>query len=78
MRKSLATKCEESDPQTVEFAWDYDESTNVLTVNKEIIDVPGSGGEITVENVNATQLVLSQNIEVPGFGNQEVLLTLVH
>ena len=75
---SGATKCDDSAPQTTDFTWEYDESTKVLSVDTEVIEIPGAVGEIKVVSVSATQLVLSQSVSLPGFGTQEVVLTLVH
>lgn len=75
---SGTTKCDDSQPQTVDFTWDYNESTKVLTTDTDLIEVPGSEGNLTVESVNSNQLVLSQNVALPGFGTQKVMLTLDH
>ncbi|WP_339867906.1 hypothetical protein [uncultured Algoriphagus sp.] len=72
------TKCEDSQPQTVDFTWEYNETTKVLTVDTDLIEVPGAEGNLTVESVIPTQLVLSQNVALPSFGTQKVLVTLVH
>ena len=73
-----ATKCDASEPQTMGFTWDYNQSTKVLTVDIDIIDIPGAEGDLKVESVTSTELVLSQNVAIPGFGTQEVKLTLNH
>ncbi len=75
---SGATKCDNSEPQTVDFTWNYNESTKVLTVDTDIIEVPGTEGNLIVESVTSSQLVLSQNVVLPGFGTQKVLVTFVH
>lgn len=72
------TKCDDSQPQTADFTWSYNESTKILTVDTDIIEVPGAVGDITVESVTSSQLVLLQDVSLPGFGTQEVKLTLVH
>ena len=73
-----ATKCDSSAPQTTDFTWTYDETTKILSVDNAIIEVPGTTGDLNVVSVTPTKLVLSQNVSLPGFGTQEVLLTLVH
>jgi hypothetical protein len=73
-----ATKCDASEPQTMGFTWDYNQSTKVLTVDIDIIDIPGAEGDLTVKNVSASELVLSQDVSLAGFGTQEVILTLIH
>lgn len=70
-------KCEVDEPQTVDFNWDYNESTKILSVDTEIIEVPGSQGDLKVESVTSTELVLSQNILYSGL-TQKVILTLIH
>ncbi|MEP0713075.1 hypothetical protein [Algoriphagus sp.] len=72
------TKCDPADPQTVDFTWSYSDATKILTVNTDIIDIPGAEGDLIVESVTPTQLVLSQNVALPGFGTQKVIVTLVH
>lgn len=71
------TKCDDSQPQTVDFTWSYNESTKVLTVDTDLIEVPGAEGNLIVERVTPTELVLSQTISFSGI-SQEVLVTLVH
>lgn len=75
---SGATKCDDSSPQTEDFTWDYNESTKILSVNSDIIDIPGAAGDLKVVSVTSVELVLSQNVSIPNFGTQEVKLTLVH
>ncbi len=75
---SGATKCDDTSPQTEDFTWDYNDSTKILSVNSDIIDIPGAAGDLKVVSVTSTELVLSQNVAIPGFGTQEVKLTLVH
>ncbi|MEB2776652.1 hypothetical protein SYJ56_15110 [Algoriphagus sp. D3-2-R+10] len=75
---SGATKCDDSEPQTEDFTWDYNDSTKILSVDSDAIDIPGATGDLKVVSVTTSQLVLSQNIVLPGFGTQEVTLTLVH
>lgn len=72
------TKCDSSAPQTSDFTWEYNETTKILSVDNAIIEVPGTTGDLKVVSVVPTKLVLSQNVTLPGFGTQEVLLTLVH
>ena len=72
------TKCDSSAPQTTDFTWTYDATTKILSVDNAIIEVPGTSGDLKVVSVSSTQLVLSQNVSLPGFGTQEVLLTLIH
>ncbi|WP_339751452.1 lipocalin family protein [Algoriphagus aquimarinus] len=75
---SGATKCDSSSPQTEDFTWDYNESTKILSVNSDVIDIPGASGDLKVVSVTSIELVLSQNVSIPNFGIQEVKLTLVH
>lgn len=75
---SGATKCDDSSPQTEDFTWDYNESTKILSVNSDVIDIPGAAGDLKVVSITSVELVLSQNVSIPGFGTQEVKLTLVH
>ncbi len=72
-----ATKCDAADPQTENFVWDYNESTKVLSVDTNILDVPGAEGNLNLESVTSNQLVLSQNVTFSGF-TQKVIVTLVH
>lgn len=72
-----ASKCDTTDPQTTDFTWTYNDATSILTFNSNIIDVPGSDGEITVVSVNENELMLSQDIKIAGF-TQTVLLKLIH
>ncbi|PZX54721.1 hypothetical protein LV84_02875 [Algoriphagus ratkowskyi] len=72
-----ATKCDPTEPQTADFTWSYNETTKILTVDTNIIDVPGAQGSLMVESVTNTELVLSQNISFSGL-TQKVILTLVH
>lgn len=74
---SGAMKCSSSEPQTIDFIWDYDESTKVLIVNTEIIEVPGAEGNMIVESVSNNELVISQNVSVSGL-TQKVVVTFIH
>ncbi|RAI87029.1 hypothetical protein [Algoriphagus yeomjeoni] len=71
------TKCSSTESQTVNFIWDYNESTKILLVDTEIIDVPGAEGNMIVESVSNNELVISQNISVSGF-TQKLVVTFVH
>ncbi|WP_192347702.1 lipocalin family protein [Algoriphagus sp. Y33] len=73
-----ANKCSESEPQTADFEWSYSESTSILTVDTELLDIPGATGDIKVVSVTADTLVLTQSVAITGLGPQEVTLTLVH
>jgi hypothetical protein len=71
------TKCNDAEPQTQDFIWDYNESTKVLTVDSPIIEVPGAVSDLVLESVTASELILSQTVSLSGF-TQEVIVTLVH
>lgn len=71
-------KCDESEPQSGDFVWTYNESTKVLSVDTDLIDIPGATGDIKVVSMSSDTLVLSQSVNIPNFGTQEVTLTLVH
>jgi hypothetical protein len=71
------TKCDPSESQTIDFIWDYDESTKVLIVNTEIVEVPGAEGNMKVESVSENELVISQNVSVSGL-TQTVVVTFVN
>ncbi|MDR7128788.1 hypothetical protein J2X69_001120 [Algoriphagus sp. 4150] len=71
------TKCDDSELQTVNFIWDYNESTKVLTVDIDLIEVPRTEGDMIVESVGANELVVSQNISLSGF-TQKVIVTFIH
>jgi len=71
------TKCNPSVSQTEEFTWTYSEATSILTLESDIIEVPGSDGALKVVSVSGSELVLSQNIKIVGM-SQAVLLTLIH
>ncbi|MCE7056940.1 lipocalin family protein [Algoriphagus sp. AGSA1] len=73
-----AIKCDETEPQSGNFVWTYNESTKVLSVDTDLIDIPGASGDIKVVSVNSDNLVLTQSVALSGFGTQEVTLTLVH
>ncbi len=73
-----AIKCDESEPQSGNFVWTYNESTKVLSVDTDLIDIPGATGDIVVVSVSSDTLVLTQSVALSGFGTQEVTLTLVH
>lgn len=70
-------KCSSTESQTVEFLWDYNESTKVLLVDADIIEVPGAEGNMIVESVASNELVISQNVSVSGI-TQKVIVTFVH
>lgn len=71
------TKCDESDAQLLDFSWEYNESTKILTVDTDIIEVPGAQGALVVERISSSELVISQNIQLLGT-TQKAILTLVH
>jgi hypothetical protein len=71
------TKCSQTEPQTVNFIWDYNESTKILLVDTEIIEVPGAEGNMIVESVSANELVVSQNVSLSGI-TQKLVVTFVH
>ncbi|PZX53261.1 lipocalin-like domain-containing protein [Algoriphagus chordae] len=71
-------KCDESDPQTEEFTWRYNDSTKILSFDSDVIDIPGAASDLKVISVTSAELVLSQNVALPGFGTQEVIVTLIH
>jgi hypothetical protein len=71
------TKCDAAEPQTVDFTWSYNETTKILTVDTEIIEVPGAQGELMVESVTSTELILTQSILFSGL-TQKVTVTLIH
>lgn len=73
-----AVKCDESEPQTADFTWTFNDATDVLTVNTDLFEVPGATGDIKVMSITSSELVLSQSVAIPSFGTQEVMLTLVH
>jgi len=77
MVDSGGSKCDDSEPQTENFTWDYNQTTKVLTVDTDIIDVPGAASDLVLESVTSNELVLSQNVSLSGF-TQEVIVTLVH
>lgn len=70
-------KCDESDSQLLNFNWEYNESTKILTVDTDIIEVPGAEGGLVIERVSSSELVISQNIKLLGT-TQKAILTLVH
>lgn len=71
------SKCNDSEPQSSSFVWNYNEATKVLSVDKNILDVPGAEGNLLLESVTANELVVSQNVSFSGF-TQKVIVTLVH
>ncbi|UZD21056.1 lipocalin family protein [Algoriphagus halophytocola] len=71
-------KCDESEPQSGDFTWSYNEATMVLTVDTDLIDIPGATGDTKVVSVTENTLVLSQTVDFAGLGSQEVLLTLMN
>jgi hypothetical protein len=71
------TKCNPSDSQTDEFTWTYSEATSILTLETDVIEVPGSDGALSVVRVSGSELVLSQNLKIAGI-SQVVLFTLIH
>lgn len=72
-----ATKCDESEEQKVDFTWSYNESTKVLSVDTEIIEIPGGEGNFSVESVTANELVFSRNVSFSGI-TQKAIITLIH
>lgn len=71
------TKCGDSDSQLQDFSWNYDESSKILRVDTDIIEMPGAEGGLVVERVSSSELVISQNIRLLGT-TQKAILTLVH
>ncbi|SFU04203.1 hypothetical protein SAMN04489724_3556 [Algoriphagus locisalis] len=72
------TKCDDAAPQTSDFTWSYNETSKVLTIDTDLIEIPGASGDLNVESVSSSELVLSQSVALPGFGTQEVIVTLIH
>ncbi|WPR74387.1 lipocalin family protein [Algoriphagus sp. NG3] len=73
-----ASKCDESEPQSGNFVWTYNESTKVLSVDTDLLDIPGATGDIKVVSVSADNLVLTQDVALSGIGTQAITLTLRH
>lgn len=70
-------KCNIKDPQITDFTWTYNDTSKILSFNSDVIDIPGSEGELSLVSVNENELVLSQKIIITGI-SQTVKLTLIH
>jgi lipocalin-like protein len=76
-----ATKCDQSDPQSMPFTWTF--KTNETVINFPTAIVAGVDGDVTLVSLSETAMVLKK--EVDGFpviiaptGKATVILTLKH
>jgi len=68
-------KCNGSDPQTSPFTWNFLSSETQLFVSATLFT--GGSSTFTIVSLTATQLVLSQNINVSGT-TQNAVVTFIH
>jgi hypothetical protein len=59
-----ATKCATTDPQTVNFTWDFTNNANNITVSAGLF--PGLDGEAKIIELSSTKLTVSKNVTVMG------------
>lgn len=60
------TKCNATDPQTINFTWTFDANFNRIILTGSVMLLPGGSNEFTVVRASNTELVLSQNISIAG------------
>jgi len=70
-----ATKCNASDPQTVNFSWNFASNETVLHVSTILFT--GGSSDFNIVTLTETQLVVSQNITVSGT-TQNAVVTFKH
>lgn len=70
------TKCDAGDPQTLSFTWNFASNETVLHVSTSLFT--GGSSDFDLVNLNETELVVSQYIELSGGGSQKVTVTFVH
>jgi hypothetical protein len=70
-----ASKCNGADPQTTPFTWNYD--TNETALHVSAILFTGGSSDFTLVSLSASQLVVSQAIDVSG-SSQNAVVTFVH
>jgi hypothetical protein len=71
------TKCAAGDPQTSNYTWAFQTSETQLFISTPLFT--GGSSLFTLVSLTATQLVVSQNMTVPGFPTpQTVTVTFIH
>lgn len=70
-----ATQCSPGDPQTTSFTWNFTNDESVIHVSAELFT--GGGSDFDLEELNETELVVSQVVSLDG-NSQRVVFTFVH
>jgi hypothetical protein len=70
-----AAKCDQGDPQTISFNWNFESNETILNVSTALI--AGGGNKFTIVSLTETQLVVSQNITISG-SSQTAVVTFIH
>ena len=69
-----ATKCDDSDPQTTPFNWNFE--NNETTIHTTTPLFPGTG-DFTINTLSATQLAVARDTVILGT-TQSIVITLKH
>jgi hypothetical protein len=71
-----ATSCNAGDPQSSSFTWTLESNGTVLKSSMPLF--PGGSGTFNVVSLNATNLVLSQEMTIAPYPTTTITLTLKH
>lgn len=71
-----ATKCDPTDPQTGSFTWELINNGTVL--RSSVILFPGGSNDFNIVSLNATNLVLSQQMAIDPYPATTITVTLKH
>jgi hypothetical protein len=65
-----ATRCNASDPQMIDFFWEYDASFKKMSITGvgggSVPILPGGSNEFNLVRISQTEMVLSQNVTFSG------------
>lgn len=75
-----ATRCNPSDPQMIDFVWEYDASFRKISITGvgggNVPILPGGSNEFNLVRISQTEMVLSQNVTFSGT-TQLIEVTLI-
>jgi hypothetical protein len=65
-----ATRCNPTDPQMIDFFWEYDASFRKITITgvggSAVPILPGGSNEFNIVRISQTEMVLTQNVSFSG------------
>lgn len=70
------SKCDPGDPQTLPFGWNFTGAESAIHVSTQLFE--GGGTEFALEKLTASELEVSQNIDIGNGSTQKVTVSFIH